>query len=136
MTVRVFQPLRNWPFALASGLFLFGLSFVWGWHQGQQQLQAEQLSPMTQELGELQALLNTQQQARVRQLNAIQTQLAQQQLDSVQTTTVLSALEQELTRLNADYQQLLASYTLLEHQLAEREILIRQWLANVPQPNP
>jgi septal ring factor EnvC (AmiA/AmiB activator) len=136
MSANVFSPLRSWPIAIAVALFGVGLSFVWGYHQGQQQTVTEQLTPMAAELDELQTLLNTQQRERQQQLRILQEQLAEQQTHSTQSSSAIEELEQALLRLHADYDQLVATYQLLQTQFAEREALIQQWLRNSTTQNP
>lgn len=136
MTTHKVNSLQSWPIAIACALFALGFSFTLGWHFGQQQVHAVQLNPMAQELGELETLLTSQQRTRAQQLSALQTQLAQQQNDTAQSSSVLRELEQWLTQLQAEHEILLSAYSLLEHQLSEREALLEQWLSNAPKQTP
>ena len=130
MSFNVSNPLRGWPMPVALAVFVLGLSFMGGYHQGQQQTVSEHIAPMAAELDELQTLLNTQQRDRQRQLSVLQAQFTQQQDHSAQTQNVIAELEEALVGLHADYDQLVATYQLLQTQFAEREALIQQWLRN------
>ncbi len=130
MTARVFSPWRSWPIAIAVALFVLGMSFVWGYHQGQAHLRSEQLNPIIAELNAQQTLLRSQHNNRQQQLSALQSQLAEHQDDSTQSMALIAELEQALLGLYADYDQLVDTYQLLQTQFTEREALIQQWLSN------
>ena len=130
------HPLRSWPIVIACVVFVLGLSFISGYHQGQQQIEATQVEPMAANISALQDRLNTQQRARQQQLADIQNRLSQQQQNSSQSRSILVELEQALLDLNADHAELINAYQELETQFLAREALIQQWLANPDAPTP